>query len=97
MLLCEHLEFAYDESGERRAFASYSRKQMCGELELSEAAVKKAVHRLKDAGLIEVHQEGHRGRATIYAVMPNYPWPDGDTDKPPPTTTSPQVSYPIGP
>lgn len=94
MLLCEHLEFAYDESGERRAFASYSRKQMSEELELSEIAVKKAVRRLKDAGLIEVHQEGHRGRATIYAVMPRSPWPDGDADKPPPTRTEPAVAPP---
>lgn len=85
MLLCERLEFAYDENGERRAFASYSRKQMCEELGLSEAAVKRAVDRLKDAGLIEVHQEGHRGRATLYAIMPRNPWPEGNADKPPPT------------
>lgn len=89
MLLCERLEFAYDENGERRAFASYSRKQMCEELGLSETAVKRAVDRLKDAGLIEVHQEGYRGRATIYAVMPRSPWPEGDADKPPPTRAEP--------
>lgn len=89
MLLCERLEFAYDENGERRAFASYSRKQMCEELGLSETAVRRAADRLKDAGLIEVRQEGHRGRATIYAVMPHSPWPEGDADKPPPTKAEP--------
>lgn len=94
MLLCERLEFAYDESGERRAFASYSRKQMCEELGLSETAVKRAVDRLKDAGLIEVHQEGYRGRATIYAVMPRNPWPEGDADKPPPTRAEPAGAPP---
>ena len=94
MLLCERLEFAYDESGERRAYASYSRKQMCEELGLSRTAVKRAVDRLKDAGLIEVHQEGYRGRATIYAVMPRSPWPDGDADKPPPTRTEPTGAPP---
>lgn len=89
MLLCEHLEFAYDENGERRAYASYSRKQMCEELGLSEAAVRRAADRLKDAGLIEVHQEAHRGRTTLYAIMPHSSWPEGDANRPPPTRAEP--------
>lgn len=70
MLLCERLEFAYDENGERRAFASYSRKQMCEELGLSETAVRRAADRLKDAGLIEVYRCGHKGSPTVYTIMP---------------------------
>ena len=94
MLLCERLEFAYDENGERCAFASYSRKLMCEELGLSETAVRRAADRLKDAGLIEVRQEGHRGRATIYVVMPHSPWPEGDADKPLPTKAEPAWAPP---
>ena len=80
MLLCERLEFGYDEDGNRFAFASYSRKKMSDVLGASEIAVKRATDHLKEAGIIEVYQSGRKGSATVYAIMPSTPWPDRETE-----------------
>lgn len=70
MLLCEHVEFGNETDGKILVFASYSRKQMCEELGLSETSVRRAADRLKDAGLIEVYRSGHKGSPTVYTIMP---------------------------
>lgn len=70
MLLCQRVEFGNETDGKILAFASYSRKQMCEELGLSETAVRRATDRLKDAGLIEVYRCGHKGSPTVYTIMP---------------------------
>lgn len=69
--LCERLEF--DEHG--NASAWYGRQEMAESLGLSERQVSEAVRQLTEKGALSVKTAGHKGRATVYNVMPGHPWP----------------------
>lgn len=70
--LCERLEF--DDYG--HAYAWYPRGELASELGLTENAVRVTCQRLKELGMLKVQNPGHKGRATVYMVMPSIPWRD---------------------
>ena len=70
--LCERLEF--DHHG--NASAWYPRAEMAERLGVSERSVKNAVAGLIEKRLLSVKKAGHKGRATVYNVLPGIPWPD---------------------
>lgn len=71
LALCQWLRF----TGDGRAYASRARREVASEAGASESAVKQAVRRLRRLGFVDVKQTGHRGRPTVYWVMPHHPWP----------------------
>ena len=71
LALCQWLRF----TGDGRAYASRARREVASEAGASESAVKQAVQRLRRLGFVDVKQTGHRGRPTVYWVMPHHPWP----------------------
>lgn len=71
LLLMANLEF----DGHGNATAWCPRSEMAETIGVSEVAVKRSVTRLIDAGALKVRTPGHNGKATVYYVLPGYPWP----------------------
>lgn len=80
--LCERLEF----DGHGHAYAWYPRGELASELGLTENAVRHVIKRLVASGCLKVQNPGHKGKATVYMVMPSIPWRDrqrGAVEDPP--------------
>lgn len=83
LLLMANLEF----DGHGNATAWCPRSEMAEKMGVSEVAVKRSVSRLIDAGVLKVRTPGHNGKATVYYVLPGYPWPTMSLDKGVPGTS----------
>lgn len=77
LLLMANLEF----DGHGNATAWCPRSEMAETIGVSENAVREAMKGLKSSGAIKVRTPGHKGKATVYYVLPGHPWPTSPFEK----------------